>query len=90
MSSTRDHTEVPELRKILGLDEARVPLRVKRRGTGNGNGSVKRGLSFRSSSWRSRSRGAGKKGSRERSVEGEEEKENRADSGRGSAEDAKA
>ena len=47
MSSTRDHTEVPELRRVLGLE---------------GEGArreIRRGLSFRGKSWRSASRGTG-------------------------------
>ena len=75
MSSTRDHTEVPELRKILGLDDgARIPLRKR----WSSNGGVRRSLSLRSPSWRSRSRGAGRKISYEKLLEDkmEEDKEN--------------
>lgn len=49
MKNTRDHTEVPELRGVLGLDGDRPPMR-KRWGTGLG-----RALSNRRQSW-SRSR----------------------------------
>ena len=77
MSSTRDHTEIPDLRKILGLDEARIPLRKR----WTSNGGVRRSLSLRSPSWRSRSRGAGRKTSHEKLLENtnEDDKENRMD-----------
>ena len=75
MTSTRDHTEVPELRRVLGLDEARIPLRKR---WSMGNGGVRRSLSMRSPSWRSRSRGAGRKMSDQQLLEEkvDDEKEN--------------
>ena len=57
MDSTRGHTDVPELRKVLGLDRSEVPVRSKRWSTvslGDGfgeRGSFRRTFSARSKSW---------------------------------------
>lgn len=56
MASTRDHTEIPELRRVLGLDEGATPFR--KRSTFSNSG-IRRSLSMRASSWRSRSRSTG-------------------------------
>ena len=56
MASTRDHTEIPELRRVLGLEEGSTPFR--KRWT-MANGGMRRSLSMRASSWRSRSRSTG-------------------------------
>ena len=53
MTNTRDHAEVPVLRKVVGLDEERPPLKKRWSVT---NGAVRRSLSLRRQSWRKRSR----------------------------------
>ncbi|KAI4146211.1 MAG: hypothetical protein LQ340_006008 [Diploschistes diacapsis] len=85
MTSTRDHTEVPELRRVLGLDDAGPPPRPKRwsmgpgvvLGLGSGSGNGGEGLHSgsggmkRSLSLRSRSwrRGGSRSTERKRSAE---------------------
>ncbi len=76
MRNTRDHAEIPETRKVLGLDGVEEAPRRKRWSTGLG-----RTLSERRQSW-SRSRSRQNKGSRPASVVmgkvTEEQSENRA------------
>lgn len=62
MKNTRDHAEIPEMRKVLGLDGVEVAPRRKRWSTGVG-----RTLSEKRQSW-SRSRSRRSKGSRPASV----------------------
>ena len=72
MRNTRDHTEIPQLRKLLGLDVEGTP--VRRRWTR----SLSRTLSSKRQSW-SGSRRSGEKDSKEGSVmeQVKEEKEAR-------------
>ena len=62
MKNTRDHAEIPEMRRVLGLDGLEEAPRTKRWSTGLG-----RTLSERRQSW-SRSRSRQSKGSRPASV----------------------
>ena len=65
MRNTRDHAEVPVLRKWVGLDEEEIPRR-KRWSVGllETGGGIKRSLSRRRESWsRSRSRNGRREGS---------------------------
>ena len=56
MTNTRDHAEIPELRRQLGLDEVRPPLRKTfTSGIRRSSSQLKRNLSDRRKSW-SRSR----------------------------------
>lgn len=55
MRNTRDHAEIPQLRKVLGLDDTRPPVRK------TWSSGVGRALSHRRQSW-SRSRSGTRKG----------------------------
>ncbi|MCJ1427376.1 hypothetical protein MMC29_005279 [Sticta canariensis] len=76
MKNTRDHTEIPELRAVLGLDGGRPPM-PKRWGTGLG-----RALSNRRQSW-SRSRSGTRRKSPPRGVMSKVPEETRRDEANG-------